>query len=134
MATKQYMTSLDFLPYKKLSILGLDAKATGATLIGTTPNDGTRFYPVSVVFSVSSANTIAVAPALSIGQNSASYNDILAITTLTGVTAANNIIQTPLAATLISSIAANTGIYVKVTTGATATTCLIDIHLIGFYL
>lgn len=118
---------------QRVNVITVDLKSAASTLLYTTLSNGLRFVPVKVVAEVTAADTIAVVASLSIGTNATSYNDILAISALTGLSAVNKIIEfSPLAAA-ISSIAGNTGIYVKVTTGATATTCTGRIHLFGLY-
>lgn len=121
--------------YKELrsfSILGLDAKTVAATQIGTTENGGQSFYPMFGVVAMSAANTITLAGAISIGTNATSYNNIVPITTTTGLTTAGTMLNINMA-TAISKIAVNTGIFVNVTTGITGTSGTIDIHLFGFY-
>lgn len=111
----------------------INFKSTGATTIFTTDNGTERFYPMFLNIEMTAATLITIVGAISVGQNSASYNDILAISTLTGVTAANKMLvfNTSLAAT--SSIAANTDVKINVTTGFTATTATGKITLFGYY-
>lgn len=111
------------------SITGLDGTITGSTLIFTPIS---RFTPVSITIELVSTTGFVVVSSCSIGVNGASYNNILAISALTGIAAANNLLTFPLV-TLISSVAAGTGIYVNITTGATATTYVLKVSVNGFY-
>lgn len=117
---------------QKLSVTGVDGKSAATTTVGTT-QAGLRFYPLYAVVNVSTADTIAVACALSIGTNGTDLNDVLAITTMTGLTAANTSLRTSLGLTALGSVAPSTAVKVKITTGATATTCTLDVHVFGFY-
>lgn len=116
----------------RLTIKGVNAKNTGATLVGTTENGTARFYPVMVVFEMTVASVIAIVPTVSIGTNSATYNNILAAAALTGMTTANSMICSSVVGA-VNSVAPNTGINVNVSVGATATTATLDIHVLGYY-
>src|SRR5947207_1682978 len=111
----------------RLSKIGIDAKTLGATAIGTTENGTRRFYPLYLIVNCSAANTVAVVAALSIGTNSTAFDNLLAITALTGLTTANMSIQVPIVLAT-GTIAANTSVSVKLTTVATATSQTIDVH------
>lgn len=115
-----------------LTVTGINGKNTGATLIGTTNNGTQLFHPLIAVCKASGASTVTIPAALSVGTNGASYNNVLPITTLTGITAANQMLPTNLAGA-VGVIAANTGVYANVTTGATATSLTLEVHLIGYY-
>jgi len=112
---------------------GIDGKTTGATLIGTTPNNGLTFHPMFVTVKVTAATAILAVASVSVGQTGASYSDIMAIAPITGLTAANKMINFTVGLSAIDAIAANTGIYVNVTTGATATTCTLSVAVHGYY-
>ena len=111
------------------SLTGLDGKTTGSTLIFTPTS---RFTPLMVTFEATAITALISVSSCSIGSNGASYNDILAISPLTGVIVVNNVLSFPLSA-LSNSIAAGTGIYINVTTGAVGTTYTIKSTLTGFY-
>ena len=117
---------------EKIVLKGVNVKNTGSTLIGTTENGSSRFYPLFAIIEIATASIITVVGAASIGTNSSSYNNILAITTLTGLTAVNNILNLNLAGVVSTSVAPNTDIYLKVTTGFIATTATADVHLLGY--
>lgn len=116
---------------KLFQVYGIDGTSTGSTLIGTTAASDT-FVPISIIAQLTSTTGFVTAASISIGTNSSSYNNILAITALTGVNANNYILNIPIT-TAIASIAASTGMYVKVTTGATATTYVLSISIMGYY-
>ncbi len=116
-----------------LQLDGIDGKTTGVTTIATTVA-GKRFYPLFVGAEVTTADTIAVAPTVSIGTNDASYNNLLTATALTGLTVVNALIGlVPITAAKLS-VAPSTAIKANVTVGATATTCTIRVFAVGFYL
>lgn len=117
---------------ERITKKAIDGAALASTLIGATRAGSGRFHPVFVTFEVSAANAILSVTSLSIGTNAAAYDDILAITALTGLSALNKILQASIL-TAISSIAASTDIYVKVTTIAVATECKMDVSLWGYY-
>jgi hypothetical protein len=121
--------------YKELrmiSVTGVSATAIAATQIGTTENGTQSFHPLYVVFVMNAASSLTIAGAASVGTNSSTYNNVIAITTLTGLTTIGQMLPVPIV-TAIGKIAANTAIFVNVTTGATGTSGTIDIHVIGFY-
>ncbi len=111
---------------------GVDGVTPGATLIGTTLNNGKRFYPIYALINVATADTPIAVGSLSIGTNSTSYNNILAITALTGLATVNTMLKLDFIGAM-SSTAPNTGIYLKVTTGFTATSLTFDLVIFGFY-
>lgn len=121
------------IPVRKMSVSGIDGKVLASTLLGTTENLGKNFRAHRLIVEITAANTIAIVPAISVGTNSTDYNNILAITTLTGLSAVNKIISVDLGLVAMDSVAPNTGIYLKVTTGATATTCTFRAALVGDY-
>ncbi len=113
------------------TLTGIDGKTTGSTEIDTT-SASLRFVPMFIQIEPTTATAVVVPSSISIGTNSPNYNDILAITALTGLTSSNIMLQlTP--AALSSSLAASTGVFVKVTTGATATTFTLRVSILGFY-
>lgn len=119
-----------------LQISGVDAVAAANTVIGTTLNNGLRFYPMFVeIKSDTQSGTISVVPIVSIGTNSTSFNNIVAAITTTGLTAANLVFPFPLVA-IASSVAANTAITLKFTTPASGVTPVLTISvlLFGVYL
>lgn len=121
-----------FRQLQDFSITGLNATATGSTLIGTTLGGSQSFHPLFVVFKMTNANTITLVPIVSVGTNSALYNNVLALTTLTGLTATGIMLPSNVVAA-IGSIPASTGIFVNVGTGATATTATLEVHVFGYY-
>lgn len=114
-----------------LTVSGIDGTALGATSIGTTA-PVTRFVPLFVNLETTSTTGFVTVASISVGTNSTSFDNLLAITPMTGVIANNITIQLPVTA-LSSSVAASTGISVKVTTAAVATTYVLRASIIGFY-
>lgn len=121
-----------YRPLQDFSVSGINATSTGATLVGTTLGGSQTFHPLFVVFKMINANTIAVVPIVSVGTNSAIYNNVLALTTLTGLTSTGVMLPSNIVAA-IGSIPASTGIFVNIGTGATATTATLEVHVFGYY-
>jgi len=117
---------------KQISKKGISYTGVASTQIGITENGTERFFPLFCVITVSSATLLTIAGTMSVGTNSASYNNILVATAMTGLTGLYNMLTMNLT-TLVSSIAANTPIFVNVTVGATATSSTFDVYLFGFY-
>lgn len=119
--------------WSKLSVTGVNAKATGAATIGTTANNGLNFHPIFAFVESTAATSITIVAALSIGTNSTSFNNVLAITAVTGVSSANTFLQANLATAVNSVIAPNTVVKVNITTAATGTSQTLSITLFGYY-
>lgn len=116
----------------RLMVGGIDGKTVAATSLGSTENGTESFHPLYAVVQCTNASLVIVVPAVSIGQNSTSFNDIITATTLTNLNASNKMtVVSPIVATQV--VPANTGISVRVTTGATATTCTLEVGLWGYY-
>lgn len=106
----------------------VNGKSTGSTEVVTLPN-GFVIFDVQIV--LTNASGIVLAPSISIGTNSSSFNNIVAISTLTPLSIAND---------AFTLSAFNPGIhlneddvvYVKVTTAAIATIYEFDVVLIGY--
>lgn len=109
----------------------VDAKVAASTQINTTAI-GVNFFPEIVRVIVLSASTVTIPPVISIGTNSASYNNILPATTLTGLAAADSF-QNFSVSTVIPKVPSGTGIFLKVSTPATATTLSIGVYIRGVY-
>lgn len=121
----------------KFTLEGIDAKVLAATKIATT--DATKkFIITDIIVRCTAATAITVAATLSIGTNSATYNNIMAATALTGVTTANTGLFSGAhgSFTLLEAgfiVAANTDIEVKVTVAATGTSQTIAVDVVGYY-
>lgn len=109
---------------------GIDLKTVAATLLYTVPT-GRKAIVTQIVIHATLATTVTVPAAASVGQNAASYNDIVAITTFTGLNITDQVYTEDPTAVYVS-VPASTGIYLNVTTGATATALTAEIILIGF--
>lgn len=121
-------------PLAVYSVTGIDGTVlNGTTTIFTTDSSSGRFYPISVVCECTSTSGFVVVASVSVGTNSSSFNNILAITALTGTGAANTYLSTATGTTATGSIAAGTAVVLKVTTAATATTFVIKAVIAGFY-
>lgn len=112
----------------------VNTASLAATLIFTTVSDRGNFYVTRIVPICRAATSVAVVASVSFGTNGASYNNVLAITALTGLTTAGNYIPNVMAlSTAIGVVAASTGIFVKVTTAITGTSQTVDFVINGFY-
>lgn len=112
---------------------GIDGTVLASTSLFTTEATLGRFYPLEIIFETTATDTVVSVALTSIGTNATSYNNVLAITTLTGVNANNIAIQVPIVLAT-TSIAASTAVFAKVTTAAVATTYTLRITTIGYYL
>lgn len=114
------------------SVASVNLKTTGATSVFTTPA-GVTFIPQSVSVFITASDAFATPASISVGTNGAAYDNILAITALTGLSAVNAVLTTHLTA-LSVIVAAATQVYVNVTTGAGATTLVGTVKINGFYI
>jgi len=110
------------------SVTGINAKSTGATTIFTT--EGERFHPLFVVAEITAASALTVGATVSVGTNSASFNNIMAAS-VTGTTI-NNMLPNALSA-LTDSVAPGTAVKVNVSVGAVGTSGTMSVTVIGFY-
>lgn len=120
------------LNYPTFTVTGINTKTTGATVVGTTENGTQRFVPTHIIAEVTATSAPLTAASVSVGTNGASYNNILAITPLTGLTTVNTLLIIPIVLA-VGSIAANTAINVNVTTAITGTSQSVRFDVIGYY-
>lgn len=109
---------------------GIDGTAAATTAIVTT-SAGQRFIPMYVSIQLQSTTGFVIAASLSVGTN-AGIDNILPITTLTGIISDNIMLNFPLVAAF-TSVGPSTVISVKITTAATATTYVLRVAIIGYY-
>lgn len=115
-----------------ISVSSINGKTTGATTIFTTENGARAFHPLIIVIECTAASAITVPLSLSIGTNSATFNNIVAITAATGLTATAT--QFPIHLAVSTAVVpANTGVSLNITTAATGTSQTIAVHIVGFY-
>lgn len=131
MALNNSINNLSSNTMSVIQLSGIDGKTTGAIKIGTTSNIG-RFVPLFVNVEGTNISGFVTVASFSVGSNGASYNNILAISAMTGVIATNIVLQTN-AAALLSSLPASTDVYINITTGAVGTTYTMRASVIGFY-
>jgi hypothetical protein len=115
----------------------VNAKSTGATLIYTYPNTSFRFVPLGAhVEIISQTGTIGIAPTISVGTNSTSYNNLFTGSILSSLLNGTGLTQ-PNALTLaaaITPLAGGSSIYANVTIAATLfTTYTVRIDILGYY-
>lgn len=113
-------------------IRNLDLTQTGTTIIFTPSfSGGVFFYITDVFIECTSANGLNNAASISIGTNNPLYNNIIAITPLTGLTASNTFIRIPI--TLSVPVGRDTDIFVNIVSAAIGTSQSATIFLEGFY-
>ena len=113
------------------TITSINLKNIGATTLLLVPA-GKTLIIYDVLLFTTAADTVTVAPIVSVGK-AASYNEWLALSTMTGLTSiAKTISLNSTALGLIqSSFAAGETVAFNVGTGATATTLTVTAYLIG---
>jgi hypothetical protein len=100
---------MTYIPELTLESGAIDAEATGANSMGVTKK---AMRPTAVQFEILSDDTASVAASISIGTNSADYDNILAITALTGLLVTGKILTVSLAA-VVDLIPAGTEVFAK---------------------
>lgn len=117
--------------FMAMTVENVDGTATASTKIGTT-DSGMRFVPIFINIEVTALSGFVTVASISVGTNATNYNDILAITPLTGLTSANTVLQLD-ANALLKSVPSATDIFVKITTGAVASSYTLRVSVLGFY-
>lgn len=113
-----------------ISVPGISLISTGVQTLFTTTG---RFYPMSLMFELTSVSAFVAVATISFGSNAGSFNNILAASALTGVSTVNNILSFNLDLSVVSSIAASTNVGINVTVGATASTYIGKFIITGVY-
>lgn len=113
-----------------IQILNVNGKNSGSTIMQKSSPLG-KFYPMNVSFELVSVSGLVTASTVSLGSNSATYNNIMAATLLTNLTTALDIRNITLNTGLVT-LAANTDVYLNVTGVATATTFNFNVYLLGW--
>ena len=116
------------------AIVSSKVKNIDATTMGTTnifSSLTSNFRPLAYIVDLTSVSGYVSAPNITIGSNSASYDNLLASTSLS-LTSANTSEVIPCAG-VISDIGSSTEIVLNVSAAADASTYLINITVIGFY-
>lgn len=106
----------------------VDLKTTGNTTLYTVPGSTTVFVD-KIIIRLTAASAITVAPVISLG-NSATANEIIANTTLTGLDTVNEIWTISITGLSVAALTTE-NIVLKVQTGATATTATATVYLFG---
>lgn len=119
----------------KKSNVTVTATSTGPTLIYTLEQaGGFNFYPSLVIPRVVNVSGVSTAPAVALGTNASSYNNIATASLLSSALAtlgANG--GAPQTANFSPALAAGAAIYANVTTAAIATAYQVKYDIIGFY-
>ena len=110
----------------------VDLTATGTTAL--TPVFARKFVVKSIKCHYKTVTTLTVVASASIGNNSTSFNNLMAITVV-GVNTAGVDTIVDLTSSLLSVAldTTSTAVTLKVTTGATAAAATCDIHIEGYY-
>src|SRR5437879_4151724 len=95
---------------------GIDLHVAATHALFTTSDSGERFYPLYVVIEATAATGVSLPAAVSIGTNSPLFDNILPITTLTGLLGLNTKLLVMLTVTGLATIPSNTAVTLKVTT------------------
>lgn len=106
--------------------------STGSSSIFTPPFSGVTFMASAIIVRCTEATDISQAASISIGTNSSNYDNILPITSLTGLTSSGNFIRIPIDG-IGFAVPKDTQIFVKVTTAATGTSQVGTVYIDGFY-
>ena len=135
-----YSYILSNIPYRYASVLGVDMTATGQTTLYTVPNgpalSGKKFYITNVLVKVASANTVTVAPTISVGKTAA-WTEYIGATAMTGLDAVGEykMLGDQLYGAPVSQrFDLGDIIKVDVSVGATATALTYDFYLFGIFL
>lgn len=113
-------------------IRNLDLTQAGTTIIFTPSfSGGVFFYSTDVIVQCTAINGLNNVASISIGTNDPLYNNIVAITPLTGLNSINTFIRIPI--TLCVPVGRDTGIFVNVTSPSVGTSQIATIFLEGFY-
>ena len=115
-----------------MNAYGINAKNTGATLLGTTENGTQNFVPVFCILHCTGVSGLVTAASYSVGTNASSYNNFIAATATASIAGQNLIQNNPATAGAIV-VPPNTPIYVNVPVAMVGTSMTFDIHLFGFY-
>lgn len=113
-----------------LYVSGINAKSTGATLIGTTL-PGMRFVPFKIGVEATVLTGASTGPTFTIGTNASSYNNILSSTTWSPVDEFQFNLYGFSSGTI--SVAPSTGIYIDITSASTSTSFTLRVTLRGVY-
>lgn len=114
------------------TITSVNLKNTGQTTLYTVPA-GKTLILTDIIALATTASVVAVVPIIRIGK-SASYNEWLPLTTLTGFDTTNKFTSLSVSAALLmhQTFAATEVVKVDVQTGATATTLTASFYCLGF--
>lgn len=108
----------------------IDAKVSGPVLLGTVPTGSKIIVPFWAGVSIDTIAGLTTAPTISIGTNSAAYDNMVAATLLTGL------LQGRVAPVVFKAqypvLTPNTQVFLNISVGAVATTYKIIIGLMGF--
>jgi len=113
-----------------ISIPNISLTSTGVQTLFTT---AARFYPMTLLFELTSVSAFVTVATLSFGSNGGSFNNILAASALTGVSSVNNILTFNLDLSVVSSIATSTAVGINVTVAAVASTYTGKFIITGVY-
>lgn len=116
----------------RISKTGITATGIGSYLMETTENGTQKFFPIFATFSITAATGISVVPTFSVGTNAATYDNVIPASVLTGLISVDKMTKIDISAAT-SAVGANTAIYAAISVPATAATCVVDVHLFGFY-
>lgn len=113
----------------------VNAKNVGTTLIYTLEPSPLNFCPFAVVPRSTGVGIsgVTLGPAISIGSNATSYNNIASASLLNNAPSALTAGNPLTASTSSPALPGGTAIYANVTTGATATNYTLKYDILGYY-
>jgi len=115
---------------QNLVLKGVNAKATGNTLIAVT-DANMRFAVISTNYAAATLTGAATGPTFSIGTNSTTFDNIRASSVWSPTTVNKKLGQAPASTTI--SVAPGTSIFLRITSAATSTTMTMDVIVSGVY-
>lgn len=114
----------------RYTVTGIDAKTVANTAILTTPAGAGNFHVALVIVEMTAANSLTVGATISVGTNSATFNNIIPATVGQIVLNAYAALM-PVAGTV--SVPPGTLVNARVSVGATGTSGTVSVTVIGYY-
>lgn len=125
---------MPFFPVHGDIAFGVNGKTVGNTTILTVPTGGARFVPVTLIVVGSLLQLVGSTPTVSLGTNSATFDNIIPATALTITSGANKIepIQVPTGAVVVA--ANDEALVFRVSVAATGTNYIMHVAVLGYEL
>lgn len=125
---------MPFFPVHGDIAFGVNGKTVGNTTILTVPVGGFRFVPISMIVVGSLLQLVGTPPVVSLGTNSATFDNIIPATLLT-ISAGTNTFEPIQVPTGAVAVAANDEALVfRVSVAATGTNYIMHVAVLGYEL